>query len=150
MSEPTPNPPKIFISYARKDAKWKDELKTHLKPLLRGGSLSEWDDTQIKIGSIGDSEIKKALAEADMGVLLVTPSFLASDYIHDNELIPLLAKENLVWIAVSASTFEYTPFKDIQCANDPAKPVDTNTRAKRNAVWVDLCKKIVALLENPH
>ena len=38
----------VFISYSHKDKKWLKRLQDMLKPLLRKGSLSIWDDTKIK------------------------------------------------------------------------------------------------------
>ncbi len=143
MTATPQTPPKIFISYAHLDHTHKDDLIKHLKPRLRGGLLTEWDDKQIKPGSQWHQEIQNALAEADMGVLLVSANFLASDYIHENEFNALLAKKNLIWIAVSASGYKHTPLKDLQCANDPAKPLDAITKAKRAAAWEAIWDKIL-------
>ena len=148
MTTTPQTPPKIFTSYAHLDHTHKAEFVKHLKPRLRGGLLTEWDDNQIKPGSQWHQEIQNALAEADMGVLLVSANFLASDYIHDNEFNALLAKKNLIWIAVSASGYKHTLLKNLQCANDPAKPLDTIPKAKRAAAWEAICDKILAALED--
>jgi hypothetical protein len=135
------NPPKIFISYSHKDGRWLDEFQTHLTPSVRGALIDTWADTRLAAGTKWKDEIQKALAEADIGVLLVTPDFLASDFIAKHELPPLLAKPKTFWIAVSASNYEVTEIAQYQCANDPARPLDRQTRANCNAEWVKLCKK---------
>jgi hypothetical protein len=38
----------VFISYSHKDKKWLDQLHIMLKPFVRMGAFTIWDDTQIK------------------------------------------------------------------------------------------------------
>jgi hypothetical protein len=142
----------VFISYSRKDDKWLEHLQTHLKPLVRRRIIKLWDDSQIKPGEKWREEVEKALAGAKVAVLLVTPNFLASDFIADEELPRLLEaaqKEGLVifWIAVSASSYKATPIASFQAANDPARPLNRLEPAQRDAVLVAICEKIVRAIK---
>ena len=137
------HPPNIFISYSHQDARWLVELKTHLAPLVNNSHVSEWNDTRIKAGQEWDDAIKIALAEADVAVLLVTPAFLASNYISENELPILLGKKHLLWIAVTSSSYQLTPLGKLLCANDPSRPLDSLPKSRRAAAWVSICKKIL-------
>lgn len=104
----------VFLSYSHKDKKFLDQLLTHLKPLERAGLVTYWSDLQIAAGSPWFQEIGKALASARAGVLLVTSDFLASDFIHEKELGPLLKEAEqggvrILWIPVRACSYKVTP-----------------------------------------
>ncbi len=77
---------KIFFSYSHKDEDLRDKLAEHLSLLKRNDVISEWHDREITAGSDVHDEINKNLDSADIILLLVSSSFLASDYCYDNEL----------------------------------------------------------------
>ncbi|MCC6124302.1 MAG: toll/interleukin-1 receptor domain-containing protein [Pirellulales bacterium] len=136
----------IFISYCRKDKRWLDDLHTHLQPYLRDGSLSAWSDEQIEPGSRWLEEIRAALAKTKVAVLLVTPDFLASDFIHENELTPILKEAEsggviILWIHVRASAYKKSPLRNYQAVIDPIKPL-AQMKADRDATWVKICEVI--------
>ncbi len=136
----------VFICYSHKDKRWLEDLETHLKPYVRNGSIAAWSDKQIAPGSKWLKEIEVALALTKVAVLLVTPNFLASDFIHENELGPFLKKAErgkvtIIWIPVRACSYKETPLKDYQAAVDPEKPL-ANMKAERDKSWVKICEEI--------
>lgn len=145
----------IFISYSHDDGKEaRDELKKHLPPALMKSELIGvkefellWDDTKIKPGDEWMSSIKTAIGRAKAAILLVTPGFIISDFITRHELPNLLEAEKekgllLLWIHVSASTYQYTDIAKYQFLHEPEEPLDTFQVPQRNRLWVEICKKI--------
>lgn len=82
----------VFVSYARKDEELRDKLFDHLGGLRSGGYISAWSDGQIVPGQEWAAEIIRRLDEADIILLLVTASFLGSDYIGRVELVRALER----------------------------------------------------------
>jgi hypothetical protein len=137
----------VFISYSHRDKKLMEEFLTHLKPYLRSGSVSAWSDQQITAGQKWFDEIKTELGKGSVAVLLVSPDFLASDFIHEHELGPLLKEANsggvrLLWVPIRASAYEETPLKHYQAVSPPDEPLEGQTKAERNKTWVRICKEI--------
>jgi hypothetical protein len=137
----------VFISYSHQDGAYRVELEIHLKPYRRNGSFTIWSDEQIRPGSQWESEIDTALTNARIAVLLVSSDFLNSNFIHENELGPLLkmAQENevkILWIPIRPSGYEQTPLKSYQALSRTDRPLSGMTKAKRDEAWVNICKKI--------
>jgi internalin A len=121
-------------------------LLVHLKPLERAGLVSKWSDKQIAPGSQWFAEIQAALASTRAAVMIVTPSFLASDFIHEHELGPLLKEAEpggvrILWIPVRACSYQETSLKNYQAVSDPDKPL-AQMKAERDGAWVKVCEEI--------
>jgi len=84
--------PSIFISYSHKDARWKDRLVKHLRVLAPEQAIAVWDDRRIAAGMSWRAETEEAINSATVVILLVSPDYLASDFIMSAELPGLLAR----------------------------------------------------------
>ena len=79
-------PVEVFLSYAHKDEKLREQLEKHLSGLKRQGVISDWDDREIGAGEEWAGKIKQHINSADVILLLVSADFLASDYCTDVEM----------------------------------------------------------------
>src|SRR6266851_7669241 len=93
-------PIRVFISYSHADSedpdpskRYLDRLLQFLEPLRAQDQLSIWSDRDIESGADWNASIQDALDNASAAVLLVSPAFLASKYIHNSEL-PILLKRS--------------------------------------------------------
>jgi O-acetyl-ADP-ribose deacetylase (regulator of RNase III) len=82
----------VFVSYARQDEELRSRLHDHLGGLRYGGYIKDWSDGQIIPGQEWAPEIIRRLDEADIILLLVTASFLGSDFIGKVELARALER----------------------------------------------------------
>jgi internalin A len=78
--------PNIFISYSHRDEEILRSLLPYLEPLQRQNVAEIWNDTELKGGNRWREEIEAVLNSASVAVLLVSQSFLNSDFIHEEEL----------------------------------------------------------------
>ncbi len=85
--------PTVFISYSHKDETEKEALLTHLGGLQRTGLITRWSDDQIGAGAAWKQDIKEAIDQASVAILLVTASFLDSKFITTQEVPALLARQ---------------------------------------------------------
>jgi TIR domain len=79
-------PKKIFFAYSREDEHLRNKLAEHLSMLRQQGVISEWHDRCINPGDEWRSEIDENLKSADIILLLVSSSFLASKYCCEVEM----------------------------------------------------------------
>ena len=123
-------------------------------PYLRDASISSWSDEQITPGSEWFEEIKSALRNTKVAVLLVTPNFLKSDFILEHELGPLLKEAEkggvkILWVPARASAYKKTALTNYQAVLDPDKPLADMTKAKRDRAWLKICDAIEAAIMPP-
>ncbi len=142
----------VFISYARADREWVDRLKEVLAPLLRSERLRIWDDSMIPVGNKWSDEISRALQDARVAVLVVTPGFLNSRFIAQHELPPLLDRAGraglrVVWIPVRHSLYTETEIRDYQAAHDPAHPLSELSSAEQDKALVEIALHIKEAFE---
>lgn len=76
----------VFISYSHKDEGFRNDLEEHLSMLRRKNVISVWHDRKIMAGGDWKGQIDENLDSADIVLLLISSSFLASEYCYDIEV----------------------------------------------------------------
>lgn len=143
----------VFISYSHSDVEYLDRLLVHLKPLEKDGLLELWVDTKLRAGDKWKKEIEKALHRANVAVLLVSADFLASDFITDNELPPLLknAEEQgtrVIPLIVKPCRFTRDKaLKGFQAVNDPKKAMVLLSVGEQELVYDQIAAEIERWLQ---
>jgi len=144
---------KVFISYSRKDGEWLERVQVHLKDLVRRGLVDVWDDTKLQTGAEWRDEINNALDSARAAILLISADFIASDFIANNELPPLLekAKENGVVILpliLSPSRFgKIESLSRFMTVNPPSYPLIELSKGEQERYLVKLSEDVLRAIE---
>src|SRR4051812_26171595 len=77
----------VYVSYSTKDQRLWEELENHLIPLQRKGLITLWDSNKpVSGGASRSSEITSHLNTARLILLLISPYYLASDYLYKFEM----------------------------------------------------------------
>ncbi len=133
-----PGPPfQVFICYAREDRHALEQLMGHLAVFERNGTVKFWYDREITGGKDWDQEIRFNLKSADIVLLLISPDFFKSDYIHSVELTEALQrdrdKEALVVPVILKKCLwhKYAELARLQALPAEARPVFDRTH------WTD-------------
>ena len=123
-----------------------------LAPMIRNGTLDVWFDGDIKPSQKWREEIQSALSVTRVALLLVSPNFLASDFVVREELPFFLkaAAENdvkIAWVLLGQCLYEETPIVEYQATFDPKNPLDGMTDSARRSAWAAVCREVKALVE---
>jgi len=138
----------VFVSYSHKDNAFLGRLRVHLKPLERQGLMDMWDDSRIDAGDQWKAAIEEALGRARVAILLVSADFLASEFIVENELPPLLAKAEsdgtrIVPVIVKPCRFRRDKnLSRFQAINDPATPLVNMSEGDQEKVYDQLSQLV--------
>ena len=76
----------VLLCYAQEDKDRAKKLKAHLRSLERSGRIAIWDYGNIAPGAELERETDKHLQEAQIILLLISSSFIDSDYCYKVEM----------------------------------------------------------------
>jgi hypothetical protein len=143
---------KVFISYCHRDIENLKDIRRHFKPFLK--YIDFWDDSRIKPGQKWKEEIKKAINEVKVAILLVSTDFLGSEFIATDELPPLLraAEEEgavILVVIIKPCLFEDFPeLNQFQSMNPPNKPVSKMEINEREELYVNIVRQTKKILNS--
>ena len=103
-------------------------MEEALALLKRQGLISDWHDRKIGAGDEWKGAIDKNLEEAQVILLLVSASFIASDYCWDIELKRAIERHDrgearVIPIILRPCVWNTSPFGKLQALPKDAKPI---------------------------
>lgn len=141
---------KVFVSYSHLDKEFLEDIKRHFKPFLK--EIDFWDDSKIQPGQKWKEEIKVAINECKVAILLVSTDFLGSEFIATDELPPLLesAEKNgavILTVILKPCLFEeFESLNQFQAMNAPSKPVIKMEYSEKEELYVNLVRQTKKIL----
>ena len=136
---------KVFLSYAHEDEAMKERLDKNLVMLKRSDQVEVWEDRKMIAGLEWDQSITKALAEADIILLLVSTDFNNSEYIWNKELKTALERHEknearVIPVILRTCDWSQSPYAKLQALPTGAKPI--SSFADADVAYTDIAKGI--------
>ena len=128
----------VFLSYAHRDERLREELNKHLSPLRRSTLIETWDDRKIRAGNDIDATVDERLTSADVVLLLISPDFINSDYCYRREMRIALRRHDrgdaiVIPVILRPVDWKKTPIGRLLAVPKDAKPV-TNWHRRDDAL----------------
>jgi len=139
---------RLFVCHSHEDRRSLEQIRVFLKPLERELPITVWDDSVIRPGVRWFTEILDALSASRVALLLVSPDFLASEFVINEELPRLLrAAENdgVIVLSLILRPCRFSKFAAIsqfQSINSPDRPLYSLTRYQREQTLVSLVDEV--------
>lgn len=143
-------PATIYFSYASEDEQFARELQSHFVFLRRQGQV-EILNQRIVAGSNMSIERDLNLRRSDIIILLISASFLASDYCYSVELQRALERHKagearVVPVLIRSCQWQNTPLAELQML--PVGGLAVNLWPSRDKVYVDIAQAINSLVND--
>jgi TIR domain len=121
-------PYEVFISYSHKDRPLLEDLAAHLSNLRRQKIINPWFDTNIGPGTEWNADLTDHLEKAQIILLLISASFMASDFCHSTEMERAMERHyaheaRVIPIILRPVDWKGAPFSVLQALPSEAKPV---------------------------
>jgi NAD-dependent SIR2 family protein deacetylase len=126
-SMPAVRPLKVFFCYAPRDEDLLKRLEDHLAPLMRQGVVAPWHAGKVGAGEERDQAVRDQLESAELILLLVSASFLASEQ-GDAQVARAMERRGagqamVMPILLRPCDWEQTRFASLQYLPRDARPV---------------------------
>ena len=141
---------KVFFSYSHDDESYRDQLEKHLSLLRRQGMIESWHDRRILAGTDIDNAISAQLEAADVILLLVSASFIDSNYCYSREMARALerhakAEAVVIPVIVRSCDWHQSPFGKLLAVPKDGKAVAL--WPNHDEAYTDIVKQVRAVVE---
>jgi|GEM_PF-1563759 len=143
---------KAFISYSHHDAEFLTSLHQHLAALRRQKLLEAWTDREIDAGGALDQEIATAMEKANLFLLLVSSSFINSDYCYEKEFQKALKRQKagkaiIVPIIVRPCDWEIPELRQFKALPEDGTAVHSKHWHSPDEAFTNVVKGLRSLIE---
>ena len=143
-----PKPYRVFYSYSHKDEAFLNELKEHLAPLRHGKLIEDWYDRMIPSGRTWAPQIAAEMEKADIFLMLISASFLNSDYCFNIEMNKAIerAKEDEVYaipIIIRECLWNFTPLQELKALPIDGIPINSWPDRDRDKAWKNVAEGLL-------
>jgi hypothetical protein len=141
---------RVFFSYSHDDEQHRNQLEKHLALLRRQGLIETWHDRNIPAGGELDDQIDWEIDRADIILLLVSASFIASAYCYSREMARAMERHEarearVVPVIVRDCDWHSAPFGKLKAVPTDGKPIVSWTNF--DAAYTDVAKEIRRLVD---
>jgi TIR domain len=150
---PRPHPPLVvFYAYSRDDEPHLTQLRRHVSLLRRQKKIDDWHDREILPGGEWEPRLDEQFEKADIVILLVSPSFIASDYCWGVEMKRALKRQRngqvvVIPVIVRPTENWYSaPFGHLQALPRDGKAV--TEWPSRDRAWANVAEGIRLVVEH--
>jgi len=147
----SPSPKRVFVSYSTDDEPLWQQMKKHLSALERRGLITAWTFRKIVPGATWDEAIRKELDAADILLLLMSASFIASKYCWEVEVERALQRRQagtavVIPVILKPCDWKSLPLGHVQALPRNGKPVVE--WKPRDKAWLDVAEGIARVVES--
>ena len=145
------NKVQLFISYSSKDTDLMNELLTQLKVLaISDNQIEFWQDGLLEPGIVWDREIKEKLHAAQIVLMLVSASFLTSEYVLNIEIRDTLLKQekgevSAIPVILKPCAWQNTPLSKFQVL--PRKGIPVTQYPDRDIAWLEVVTGVQSVIK---
>lgn len=142
----------IFIFYTDKDnenidsnKRWLDRLLVHITPLNLQDKVSIWSVQEMAIS-------KTWLQEIQVAVLLISPEFLASKYICNNEFTVIIKSVSergamILPIILRSCLLHKTPLNFLHDVNTLNQPLNSIPEHEQDQVFLSVAERLLKIFD---
>nr|NQU93487.1 TIR domain-containing protein [Bacteroidota bacterium] len=147
------SPLKVFISYSKHDLRYLKKLKTFITPLMRDKNLIIWDDKSLIPGEEWDKRIRYELMSADIIIFLISPDFLATEYIYNMEMKEALDRHErgearMIPVIIRPCLWESSSLARFNIIPEKGKPLSSYNDEDEG--WKIITKEIEKVIEGAY
>lgn len=142
---------KVFISYSHDDEFWRKRVCTFLMVLEREGLVDLWDDGRLRPGEEWLPRLDEELLSARVAVLLISASFLTSDFILEHEVPRIFDRHQADGMIIYPFLIKPCPWQEVswlarlQIRPVNARPLASSRGVKTEEVLTNLAREIAEI-----